>query len=310
MLAAAILPSSACHFEAFPVLQSTCRLLAFKLASCKRSDGLRTRFLQRLPPATVICVRSQIPLSGKCPLFASNTCGGVYSFPVITAMADAPLSSDIEQDAPSPRVSSPKSSKNKRAKSYAKAGLSKGKSSKSHSTSSGVDKLAQRRHNVLERQFNKAQCQVQSATTHTLPQPEVDQCSVTQDCHPQETDSMVCSQEDIEYVPQVHPLTCIQGGLPPNTILPPQVPHAVPEATFTPTAAGLRMGEGQSCGQFLDFQSLVSQAITCIFQAGLQQATLPNQQEGTVRAHSAVPLTHLPTLGQVCTHPKEHIQDE
>lgn len=48
--------------------------------------------------------------------------------------------------------------------------------------------------------------------------------------------------------------------------------HTLPEATFTPTATGLRAQESFVPGSNLDLQSMLSSALSSILAAGLQQA--------------------------------------
>lgn len=68
-----------------------------------------------------------------------------------------------------------------------------------------------------------------------------------------------------------------------------------PEATFTPTAAGLRAPEGHLRRAQLDFQSLLSNALSSIFVVGMQQATqsqappLPPQPHGPLSARAPSP---------------------
>lgn len=69
------------------------------------------------------------------------------------------------------------------------------------------------------------------------------------------------------------------------------------EATFTPTAAGLRKEEGDLLGDQLDLQTMLSTALSRILAAGIQQATqLPSQ---------ALPLQPLPRVNCLAdlTHP-------
>lgn len=67
-----------------------------------------------------------------------------------------------------------------------------------------------------------------------------------------------------------------------------------PEATFTPTAAGLRAPAVQLPPSQVDFQALLSNALSSLLAAGLQQASLQPPQ-----AQSAQPMHH--SSGQHCS---------
>lgn len=53
----------------------------------------------------------------------------------------------------------------------------------------------------------------------------------------------------------------------------PTARRQVPEATFTPTAAGLCAGEGQALAQPMDIQILISETLSKMLVAGIQQGS-------------------------------------
>lgn len=81
-----------------------------------------------------------------------------------------------------------------------------------------------------------------------------------------------------------------------------------PEATFTPTAASLRTGEGHGAGPALDLQTMVSEAISRIFAAGIQQAP----PSTAVNPPVPVPISTVSELpsAQECMHSEGSLRDE
>lgn len=232
-------------------------------------------------------------------------------------MADGDLSSDLEQVPSPPRIPSPKPAKKKRGKSHAVGQPQLPGPSQPATAIPGVDKAALCRHNALERQFNRAQRQVQSGRCPSFSQSAVAQQSVIDALATQETDNVTWSQNNLTFGPQDQPELAVQEGFDQQghtqsgcMPLHPQRPPTIPEATFTPTAAGFPVGEGHTGGQPFDFQSLVSQAITHLFQAGLQQTSYLIPSE--VCASSICPASLAPPQpsAQAFGHLEEPLQDE
>lgn len=201
-------------------------------------------------------------------------------------MADSPLSSDLELDSSPQRVAATSddipivSGANTKSKSKPH---SKSKTKKSVDKPAKVDKWAQRRHEVLERQYDKARRTAEahsennapiaggaSAPEHQTVQsvlPVVSQQVQAQAtaAAPDYTGTVFGCQGNMDYLP-LHQ----SAGLAPST-------RRLPEATFTPTAAGLRGAASQPAqAQVLDLQAMVSNALANIFQAGIQQASQAN----------------------------------
>lgn len=199
-------------------------------------------------------------------------------------MEPAELSSELDRSPSPPRAPSPKKAKTK-----------KGKGSKAVKESSAPDRDSQRRHNALEKQFSKAQRQAQQVQCPQMLEGEVDHQECSAAVGPQEED--LAEELQLE-VPEQH-----RGLAQPSCNLeqcrsrsrsPSVVSHrsrtsrSAPEATFTPTAAGLREEAGPSMGPPVDFNLLFTQAISNIFQAGLHQTAGRPLLQGCA---SAVPST-------------------
>lgn len=156
--------------------------------------------------------------------------------------------------------------------------------------SSAVDKAEQRRHKVLELQFHLAQ---QKARSSDRPRPSVfgdeapgpappvgsptgpDQL-VSPGAPPLQTSEGVASSGP----PAAPP---IQPGS--GSVLPSSSHRPVPEATFTPTAVGLRPTEGPQPNLPLNVQSIVAETISRILAAD----SLPSLQPQSVLPPPPVP---------------------
>lgn len=99
---------------------------------------------------------------------------------------------------------------------------------------------------------------------------------------------------------------------PQGEYLPSPTIRRAPEAKFTPTAAGLRVGEGHVAGPALDFQSMVSEAISRIFAAGIQQASrlTPTAIAVPPQVQAASPGTSGLAPVQEYVHSEGSLQDE
>lgn len=183
-------------------------------------------------------------------------------------MADHELSSDLEQPQSPPTPQPDECSSCKEAKKHSKRPSKSGKpsSSKVHKPSSAEAKDAKRRHDALERRFDQAQRKVQPPA----------QPAVLPDAAPSPATATATAQ----LAPSVPPPGDPVWVLPPHeqeagTLqqVPPTLPSSsvpltvhpsicpMPEAAFTPTAAGLRLPESQQ-PLYCDLQAMISATLS------------------------------------------------
>lgn len=180
-------------------------------------------------------------------------------------MEEVPLSSDSDRGpSPSPPPSPRQRTRGQKAKSSKMT-----KSDKSANEAPAVDRDAQRRHNALEKQFLKAQRQ-------TLVQVHRSACD--------DVEMAPVGQEGVQLAPAPSSAQSAQVPLVSQATVEARsrssssashlsrASRPLPEATFTPTAAGLRPESATASGQPVDFNVLFSQAMSQFFQAGFQQA--------------------------------------
>lgn len=140
------------------------------------------------------------------------------------------------------------------------------------------DRDAQRRHNALERQFERAKKQVQPLTAPVSSQSREGEIS--------SQPGSACAQSVTHLEHQRFHERASEPAL--ETLRGSQAvqpgPRLAPEATFTPTTAGLRTGEGQGHVQSLDFQTILTNTLAQALALQLN------------------PQTHMPSNLQGCQH--------
>lgn len=195
-------------------------------------------------------------------------------------MADSELSSDLEQTHSPARPKPPAQTSCKDPKKRSKRASSdpKPSSSKGHRATSAEDKAAKCRQEALERHFDQAQYKAQMATqpaetpaTMSAPPPSSE--PQVPPALPQGDPTGVllvsqlptCShQADLVQLPSSMPAMSSQ----------PALPHSAPEATFTPTAAGLRMVEGPQ-PFYCDLQAMILATVSRMLATGLPPVVQP-----------------------------------
>lgn len=201
------------------------------------------------------------------------------------------MSSDLEQEPSPPRAPAKRKSKSRaRSASASTASCQPG-------TSLAVDKDAQRRHKALERQYDKArQAMLASVFPTDHPLPSLGRSSPA----PGVSDSQALSDPPVRAF--ASNMATSRGlsrraslSLPDVSavgLADPILPQARrPEATFTPTAAGLWGPEGPPLPTQVDFQAMLSNALSSLLAAGLQQSSLQQLQVAPPSAsHSTAPL--------------------
>lgn len=223
-------------------------------------------------------------------------------------MANPALSSDIEQEASPPRAPSPKPFLRKRK---AKTRGTEKIASKSSHQEVVMDKDAMRRHNALERQFNKAKAATQEGSIPALiVVDDAAQPSVPPVASPQVPNIVAWPQGDVILIPQGQNLTCMQGAPLVQAPVPPQALNVAPDTNLTPAVTVLSNAGSCSSGQALDFQSILSQAFASIFQAGLQQQALLNSSGCNTSAPQVSSLTRPSTSSQSYQRLEESVQEE
>lgn len=150
-----------------------------------------------------------------------------------------------------------------------------------------------RRHKALERQCDKAQrlahksLGLGSSHLQTAPPNTADGQAVSSERLQQEPASTSNALGRSKGVSRSLPDVSVAGT---STSC-----HQPPEATFTPTAAGLHPPEAPGSGPQLDFHSMISSALSTLLAAGLQQAVQGPFQALTGHQplqEQAPPMTH------------------
>lgn len=185
-------------------------------------------------------------------------------------MADSDLSSELEQETCPPPAQPKKQAWSKRHK--ARSDGVKNKVSRSSCT-----KDEMRRHKALEKRCEQAK---------RTKRPSIC-CESSGESGPSSSSQQLSADSGSLRSSELDP-RAQQESAPPQVPLAPQTDQplrarSVPEATFTPTAAGLRPEE--SSGQ-LDFQSLLSDALAKILVAGLQQGAGSAQPQTSQQPHA------------------------
>lgn len=237
-------------------------------------------------------------------------------------MTDSSLSSDLEQEVSPTRVQKQCLPVSKRVKARVTS-----KASKAHHSSSRAlaqDKADMRRHKALERQFEKAKRRTTQSTNRNDSAAEPgtsDQldasagpsllpcdnaCSIAGG--PGTVSALGLSKGVSLSLPDVSSAAMVK----PSSAL-----RQLPEATFTPTAAGLHTRES---GAQLDLHSMLSDALAKILAAGIQQRAGSSQSHtlhphaqvhdkptdmGTVSAHVTMYL--LRSLSKILLPPQVHL---
>ncbi|XP_034296175.1 lamina-associated polypeptide 2, isoforms alpha/zeta-like [Pantherophis guttatus] len=188
-------------------------------------------------------------------------------------MADAYLSSDSEQEPSPPKAPSKHKSKSR--------GRSTAVSSESlqHRPSSAAEKDAQRRHRALEKQYDRARLATSASVFATgqqlSPQGHL---ALTSDAVPGLGEDRDASTSQALAGPSRGLTKRTSLSLPDVSSVGLAEPHPTSsrraEATFTPTAAGLRGPEGQLLTPQVDLQAALSNALSSILAAGLHQSVL------------------------------------
>ncbi|XP_070798961.1 uncharacterized protein [Pituophis catenifer annectens] len=179
-------------------------------------------------------------------------------------MADRVLSSELEDNVSSPeRPRERTKQRTKSRKRSSQSSSSRAPDPKKAKHSSAADKDASRRHKALERQFEKARSQsTQAAFTH-LPTPLSPVAEDTVQPIHQATQRPLQSlylPPAMEAFPEAIPTHCMEPvDLSCNA---PLSRRPQPEATFTPTAAGLRAAESAPPPFQYDIQQVISDTVT------------------------------------------------
>lgn len=194
-------------------------------------------------------------------------------------MADLVLSSDIEQPDSPPQEHRPKKPGHKSFKPTTRraAGRKKASSPLPSKRSTSSVKDAQRLHKALERQFAKAQqkahstqLQVASNTEAVLPGPDNSSCTMAEQLHsgPSEGEGQ---QQHFPFRSTREDQFTFPSVMMPKLPVVPSPRRPAPEAMVTPTAAGLRLGEGQSTALSMDIQTFIVETISKAMALGFQQ---------------------------------------
>lgn len=225
----------------------------------------------------------------------------------VVVMAEAVLSSDMEGDSSPPRVVAVLEEdiapvqEHVKAKSKTKHIDKKQRKRSAAARSLTVDKMALRRHQALEKQFDKARKGRRPASpeAHSLLHSEASGQDAILPISTSGSGQHV-NQPNIavqEYAGAVFACQGTSDSRPPlhSTGLA-QASTSLPEASTTPTVAGLRVPAQGSQAQTLDLQAMVAAALANIFQAGLHQASqpetpLPTTQPSTSSAPPPPPQT-------------------
>lgn len=247
-------------------------------------------------------------------------------------MADSALSSDMkhegsptEMEATTSKVTASKHSDSRHSKkgSRTKARILQASPSATAKRAMVVDRDASRRHKALERQFDKAQREAQvvrqcsdSATIIDLHEPKMSTPLPSGMANRMRATPTGAALPDhvrpFLGVSHVGPVVTPPPVQAQEESFPSTINRRAPEATFTPTAAGLRAGEGQCAGPPLDLQNMVSEAISRIFVAGIQHATHLAPTSTAVKPQ--VPAATLGTSGspsaQESNHSEGSLQDK
>lgn len=197
----------------------------------------------------------------------------------VSVMADYPLSSDLEPE-PGPSQRPAKGSKQSSGK------RSEAASRKSHKpkSSKGLDKAAQRCHNALECQWDRARHEAAAAVGLGSGAPS-DCASLTVPDLPASPGSPASStgpvnREDASGTTPPRLSRRVSQSLPDVSVvgLAPsrRPPRTAPEATFTPMAAGLCDPQEPHIAPPLDLQTFLSSAFSFLA-AGFNQAAQPFQ---------------------------------
>lgn len=197
------------------------------------------------------------------------------------------MSSDLEHEASPPRP--PKSHKTMSGKWAA----SSSHKSLQPKASTALDKDTLWHHRALERQYNKAKQTVQASLELGTGPPQLatplQGPMVQGETLPAAPPPRLLPGELADSGPPLGLSRGVSLSLPDVSAAGLAASHTPlrrqPEATFTPTAAGLRAAEGCLSGSQLDFQSLLSTALSSLLAAGIQQATHPPLQ--------SLPIQHL-----------------
>lgn len=193
-------------------------------------------------------------------------------------MVDSSLSSDLEQEGSPPKVQQQRRSLAKKPRAKATS-----KSSRAHHSSSKTlaqNKTEQRKHKALERQFEKAKshltCHQASATDLGLSSRSVE---VAGPSHNSQATS-ASSAGSLDAPPNLGLSKGVSLSLPDvssaSAVRPSSDLRRLPEATFTPTAAGFCPEEA---GAQFNFQSILSDALAKLLAAGLQQGAGTSQPQ-------------------------------
>lgn len=206
-------------------------------------------------------------------------------------MAESDLSSDME---PEP-CSLQRPAKRSKKPSGKRSKVSSHRSHSQHQ-GKGADKAAQRRHNALERQWDKARWAAEvglDAGAHTrgasvsASENPASPGSPASSTGPAEQDDGRCaapqrlSKRVSQSLPDVSGVGLQSFHRPPRTL---------PEATYTPTAAGLRDQGGLPLATPMDMQAFLSSTFSSFLATGLHQATQPLQHAWSGQSvHQNVP---------------------
>lgn len=148
----------------------------------------------------------------------------------------------------------------------------------SKQASTAADRDAKRRQKALEKHFSKAAKQAEA----NVPPPSLEEESTPYQLQPDLPPPVMEAGQNwspdgatelqrfqaADYGPDPAPFSCFTtAALEPA----PMARRSAPEATFTPTAAGLRSGDSQGAGISQDIRDLISEAISQGIVTGLQQ---------------------------------------
>lgn len=220
----------------------------------------------------------------------------------IHTITDSELLSNLKQIYSPPTAQKHANPMRKSTKKCTKhaSGATKSSSARGPKCKSADDKDANRRHKALERQFTLAQQKAQTSGHQRSSLPEL---SVP------------------DSATQPHSLFSGPQGLPPGIVTPhrpnvagshgdpapslagpaveshahPQERRSAPEATFTPTAAGLHAGEGPHPGLPCDIQTVISETISRTLMASAQQGA-------HLSSMSAAPPPHVDSYVNIDLH--------
>lgn len=133
-----------------------------------------------------------------------------------------------------------------------------------------MDKDALRRHRAFEKQFDKArQAALTSGRGVSASEAVETPLASSSDGIPQPATALAGATSVSRSMPDVSQVS----------LDPLQIPRrSLPEATFTPTAAGLRAPESQPPAASLDLQSILSTALSTILASSLHQTTQSQPQ--------------------------------